>query len=102
MDGIKAKCDFCKNPAIYDAKTVFGPWGYLCETCFETRAIGIPGTFTRIANSILETKKCYHCGQDKPVSEFYGYTDSNGNHRFRSECKACNLERRRKQRMNKK
>ncbi len=29
------KCDLCQNTASYDARTKMGPWGYLCEDCFE-------------------------------------------------------------------
>lgn len=33
-------CDFHKEqgsevPARYDAKTIYGPWAYLCQKCFE-------------------------------------------------------------------
>lgn len=27
--------------AAYDAKTVFGPWAYLCEECFEHVGTGL-------------------------------------------------------------
>lgn len=28
-------CDLChEEPARYDAKTIHGPWGNLCATCF--------------------------------------------------------------------
>jgi len=27
-------CDLCGKPAPYDVKTVMGPWGNLCESCF--------------------------------------------------------------------
>lgn len=35
------KCDFCKEEAKFDAKTVFGPWAYLCERCFGKYGIGL-------------------------------------------------------------
>lgn len=34
------KCAFCKEDAVYDAKTKNGPWAFLCEkhfTSFECR-----------------------------------------------------------------
>lgn len=101
MDGIKVKCDFCDAPAVYDAKTVYGPWGYLCRACFDRRALKEPGTYS-LLESIQQTKKCCHCGETKPINEFYGYTDGHGVHRFRAECKACNLAQRRKRRLAKK
>lgn len=33
------KCNFCKNPAIYDGKTKFGPWAYMCEHHFKEKGI---------------------------------------------------------------
>ena len=29
------KCDFCDAQAVYDAKTVIGPWANLCEEHFK-------------------------------------------------------------------
>jgi len=45
----KFKCDICHHngkediPAIYDAKTTYGMWAYLCEDCFRRigRGLGI-------------------------------------------------------------
>jgi len=36
-------CDICKDgtKAEYDAKTIFGAWGYLCKKCFEKYGIGL-------------------------------------------------------------
>lgn len=41
-------CDICKNqqdrvirPAVYDGKTVFGPWAYMCEEDFQDFGIGL-------------------------------------------------------------
>jgi len=28
------KCDFCGKPALYDAPTRNGPWGYMCSGCY--------------------------------------------------------------------
>jgi len=30
-------CNFCGNPATYDAPTFAGPWAYVCDTCAETK-----------------------------------------------------------------
>ena len=34
-------CGFCKNEAKYDGKTVYGPWGYMCQLCFDTYGTGL-------------------------------------------------------------
>lgn len=33
-------CDFCGEPASYDARTKFGPWGFMCEDDFKTHSTG--------------------------------------------------------------
>ncbi len=39
------KCDFrCGEDAAYDAKTVHGPWAYLCEEHFQSETPGRLGT----------------------------------------------------------
>ena len=35
------KCSFCKNKAKYDGKTSYGPWGYMCQTCFDIYGTGL-------------------------------------------------------------
>jgi len=37
----KRKCDICGSKAVYDAKTVFGPWAYLCEDHFNILGLGL-------------------------------------------------------------
>lgn len=38
-------CDFqCGEIALYDAKTVQGPWGYMCQSCFDKYSTGKLGT----------------------------------------------------------
>lgn len=36
-------CDL--NPehgkAIYDGKTTYGPWAYMCESCFQSLGVGL-------------------------------------------------------------
>ncbi len=39
-------CDFCKGkglkkPALYDGKTVYGPWANMCNRHFEAHGIGL-------------------------------------------------------------
>lgn len=40
------KCDIClshgsENDALYEAKTTFGPWAFLCEKCFNEVGISL-------------------------------------------------------------
>lgn len=35
------KCDFCGAPALYDAPTTRGPWGYMCSDCARDNARNI-------------------------------------------------------------
>jgi hypothetical protein len=40
------KCDMCflngdKETAVYEAKTIFCPWAYLCEKCFDEVGISL-------------------------------------------------------------
>ena len=34
-------CDFCGEPAEYDAKTKIGPWANMCHHCFQYHGIGL-------------------------------------------------------------
>ena len=34
------QCDFCGETAQYDATTIFGPWAFMCVSCFETNGTG--------------------------------------------------------------
>ncbi len=35
-------CDLCRaRPARYDGKTIHGPWGYMCQGCFDTNGVGL-------------------------------------------------------------
>lgn len=40
-------CDLCslfygrKRVAKYDGKTRGGPWGYMCEECFQSHGVGL-------------------------------------------------------------
>lgn len=93
---ITAKCDFCDRQAIYDGKTVFGPWAYLCEEHRQKVGVQDERFMTRLPNIDLTPKKrCSLCGVEKPLSEFYKYTDHSGTERYRNECKVCNLMARR-------
>lgn len=33
-------CDICGEPAQYDAKSIYGPWGYFCSFHFQTETFG--------------------------------------------------------------
>jgi len=87
-------CDFCKQVAKYDGKTKLGPWAFMCEEHFKHLGYSIPGLYTALDKQSCAVKACAHCGKEKPVSEFYRYTDAHGVERLRNECKACNLAER--------
>lgn len=41
-DGPLPRCDLgCGREAHYDARTRQGPWGYLCDECFEEFGVGL-------------------------------------------------------------
>lgn len=101
MAYVKRKCDFCFKPATYDAKTSYGPWAFMCDEHFEKVAAKVPGTFSKIEQDVAVKKTCSICGAEKPLSEFYRYTDTRGVSRYRNECKACNLAARKIQRFKK-
>ena len=35
------KCDVCGSKAVYDAKTIHGPWAFLCEPHFLILGVGL-------------------------------------------------------------
>jgi len=40
------ECDIHKQyvagvPALYDGKTVHGPWAYMCQPCFDALGVGL-------------------------------------------------------------
>lgn len=41
-------CDFCAREAVYDGKTKFGPWAFLCEKCFQKYCIKRAGFYTKL------------------------------------------------------
>lgn len=85
-------CDFCKEIAKYDGKTVYGPWAFMCEQHFQALGIDVEGLHAHIKQD--DTKCCSHCGEVKPLESFYKYTDARGVERRRNECKECNLTER--------
>lgn len=91
MAHIKAKCDFCDKPAYVDGATKMGPWAYMCQEHFEQNGIKREGLYTLLDPAVVPTKVCRCCGEEKPVTEFYQYTDGRGVKRYRTECKFCNL-----------
>ena len=36
-------CDFCGEPAEFDAKTNQGPWAFMCQDDFDTHGNGVLG-----------------------------------------------------------
>jgi hypothetical protein len=49
-------CQFCPIPALFDAKTVMGPWAYLCSTHMEAFGIRLGmGLGQRLPASVIET-----------------------------------------------
>lgn len=102
MIGIKPRCDFCSEPAVYDGKTIMGPWAHMCEAHFNKYGVRLPGLFSRLDKAApVLTKKCLLCRQVRPIEEFYEYTDSRGVKRYRTECKTCNLEEKKRRRFKK-
>lgn len=91
MKGARRSCDFCKLPAIYNSQTKIGPKAFLCENHFNQLGLKEPGTYELIQPKEVLVKKCEHCGEVKPLTEFYKYTDSHGFERHRNECRECNL-----------
>lgn len=44
MGGNPLSCDICHKPIknkFYDAKTVHGPWGIMCPSCFPFNGTGV-------------------------------------------------------------
>jgi len=97
------KCDMCGEPAYADAPiTQGGPWAYLCQTHYSSRACSTPGTILKTPKtgatatnvkcdgSLVEgnclssvvTIECNNCGEERrmePDSDQYvcggcGYT----------------------------
>jgi hypothetical protein len=46
IPGPRPECDVCSidhhrvRPALYDGKTVHGPWAYMCQECFDLIGFG--------------------------------------------------------------
>lgn len=45
---IERTCDTCTQPAIVDAKTILGPWAYLCADCLKGHGTRNPQLITNI------------------------------------------------------
>lgn len=52
---IEASCQSggCERPAVADAKTYWGPWGYWCGQHLEEVAVGVPNLITNITTEPL-------------------------------------------------
>lgn len=42
------KCDFCKCKAMYDGKTIKGPWAYMCKEHFDLWGLKTKGLYTEL------------------------------------------------------
>ncbi len=36
-------CNFCEDEAIYDGKTIMGPWAYMCQPCWDRNSLRVTG-----------------------------------------------------------
>ena len=90
---MERRCDFCKELAIYDAKTIMGPWAYLCGYHFKKYGIRYAGMFKLLESS--EIKICIDCSMEKPIAEFYVQRKPSGLY-YRPECKQCSLLRKKR------
>lgn len=82
------RCDYCKNRAIITGCSTYGNGiTHVCNDHIRYARDGQPIEEPK-------TQVCTLCGQEKSTEEFYIC----GGVR-RSECKACNLEQRKKVRM---
>lgn len=89
MAFIQQKCDFCDDMALYDGKTIMGPWAFMCKVHFKKHGTSTPGFYTELQPSNT-TKQCARCNQAKPLAEFEKYRDSiSGIERYRTVCKHC-------------
>jgi hypothetical protein len=39
--GNRKKCQFCGANAVYDGRTVDGPWAYMCQQCMYNHGVGL-------------------------------------------------------------
>lgn len=103
MANIRVKCDFCDSEAKVDAKTVMGPWAYMCYAHYNKLGSKLPSQCVPLDQGIVSpaTKRCSICGEEKPITEFYKYVDGRGVERYRTECKACNLAAKKRRRFGK-
>lgn len=49
------KCDFCGQPAAYDAKTILGPWAYVCQQHFNMYCHHTEGLYTKLQSGRIYT-----------------------------------------------
>ena len=94
MAYIRQKCDFCNQPAVYEGNTKMGPVAFMCAAHFKAYGTDQCSEL----NLVKPKKRCGVCGEEKPLNQFYCYKDHSGTVRYRTECKACNLASRKRQR----
>ena len=55
-------CDLCGNTAHFNARTVTGPWAYLCDLCFGEYGVGLGvgmGQMLEVGKDITEISPEY-------------------------------------------
>jgi len=62
------KCNLCADhgvsrPAVYDAKTVMGPWANLCDEHMESHGVKAKGLSTRV--NVVQVPKAPSTSMDK-------------------------------------
>jgi len=85
------KCDICKTQdAKYDTKTVYGCWGYLCETCYKRygrepstklekrvkiayKTDKVPVVTVPLTVDSIATVNCPHCNEPRSVEPDANY-----------------------------
>ena len=94
MAHIAQKCNFCEHDAVYDGKTTFGPWAYMCENCFTLFGIKKRGLFKELPKpaAVIQHEgmhSCIACGCILPVEDFDTYVDKQGKERYMYLCRKC-------------
>lgn len=96
-------CDLCNNKATHAlmVETVESTI-YLCSEHIEILEIAKRGMLTKLDMPPEIMRTCILCNEEKPIGDFYTYTDKRGVERKRRECKTCNLAERKMRRLKKK
>ena len=57
------KCDFCKEQALYDGRTVTGVWAYMCSKHYMSYGVGLG---VGKGQRIMLDDCCLFCGEQIP------------------------------------